>query len=205
MTDAWVTLAQTASDEDLREKILTGFRDGKPFTPYVPTLTLPSPLDRVLDFGCGLGRNFPYLKSVASHITGFDLPAMIARCRAADHHRVDVLSDDWTDLQSRRFDLIFASLVLQHLEAEVCRGALADFARMAPVTYLITRGEGDFAFNVLDLVVASGLFDTEDPIEVDHDDRTHQLRVVGRVPLDTARPAGDARHFELLLRSRIWR
>jgi hypothetical protein len=77
VTDEWTRLAESASDDDLREKILTGFKDGKPFSPYVPTLTLPSPLARLLDFGCGLGRNVPYLKTIASHVTGFDLPAMI--------------------------------------------------------------------------------------------------------------------------------
>jgi SAM-dependent methyltransferase len=205
VTDEWTALAESATDDELREKILTGFKDGKPFTPYVPTLTLPFPLARVLDFGCGLGRNFPYLKTVASHVTGFDLAAMIARCRAAGAGGADALSDDWDALRNARFDLIFASLVLQHVEADRCRLALADFARMAPVTYLITRGQGDFGFNVLDLVAASGLFDTGDPVAVDHDERTHQLRVLGRTPLESARAPDDPRHFELLLRSRIWR
>lgn len=205
MTDEWTTLAQSASDDDLREKILTGFKDGKPFTPYRPTLALPSPLGSVLDFGCGLGRNFPYLRSIASRVTGFDLPAMIARCRAQSATPVAALTDDWAALREQRFDLIFASLVLQHVEADRCRGAIADFARMAPVTYLITRGQGDFGFNVIDLVAASGLFDMTDPVEVDHDARTHQLRVVGPVPQEAARGADDPRHFELLLTSRRWR
>ena len=37
MSGDWVELAATASDDELREKILTGFKDGKPFTPYVPS------------------------------------------------------------------------------------------------------------------------------------------------------------------------
>ena len=49
----------------MRERILTGYKAGKPFTPYVPTITLPAPIESVLDFGCGLGRNFPYLKTIA--------------------------------------------------------------------------------------------------------------------------------------------
>jgi SAM-dependent methyltransferase len=205
MTDAWTTLAESASDDELREKILTGFKHGKPFTPYVPTLTLASGLGRVLDFGCGLGRNFPYLKTIASHVTGFDLPAMIARCRAGGLAGADALTDDWDALRRAHFDLIFASLVLQHVQRDRCGRALEEFARMAPITYLITRGDGDDGFNVLDLVASSGLFDVDDPVEVDHDERTHQLRALGRVALDTARGAGDPRHFELLLHSRIWR
>lgn len=205
MTGEWSALAASASDDDLRERILTGFKDGKPFTPYVPTLALPPALDRVLDFGCGLGRNFPYLTSVARHVTGFDLPEMIERCRQAGAHRVDALSSDWHTLRNERFDLVFASLVLQHMEAAPCAAALADFARMAPVTYLITRGQGDFGFNVLDLVLRAGVFDATVPLEVNHDDRTHQLRVIGPVPVTDALAPDDGRHFELLLTSRAWR
>lgn len=79
--DHWRRVAGAARLEDVREAILTGYLDGKPFRPYAPVLEMPGPLDRVLDFGCGLGRNFPYLCSVASHVVGFDLPEMIERCR----------------------------------------------------------------------------------------------------------------------------
>ena len=205
MTKEWSALAASASDDDLRDRILTGFKDGKPFTPYVPTLALPSPLERVLDFGCGLGRNFPYLKTISRQVTGFDLAEMIERCRALAADPIDTLSSDWTAVRAGRFDLVFASLVLQHMEEAACAAALADFARMAPVTYLITRGAGDFGFNVLDLVARAALFDTDGCVEVDHDVRTHQLRVLGPVPLDQARAPDDARHFELLLASRAWR
>ena len=77
----WAGIAGSSTADDLREHILTGFKAGKPFTPYVPTLSMPAATTRVLDFGCGLGRNFPFLKTIARHVTGFDLPAMIARCR----------------------------------------------------------------------------------------------------------------------------
>src|SRR5215475_9818692 len=97
----WQSVARTASPDDLREHILTGYKSGKPFTPYVPTIAVPSSIDWVLDFGCGLGRNFPYLKSIAAHVAGFDLPPMIARCRALAPDSVDQLSDDWRDITAR--------------------------------------------------------------------------------------------------------
>lgn len=205
MTNEWVELAATASDADLREKILTGFKNGKPFTPYVPTLALPVPAAAVLDFGCGLGRNFPYLTSVASRVVGYDLPAMIARCRDVSPVAVDMLSSDWAVVRSERFDFVFASLVLQHVPEEVCRAALPDFARMAPLTYVLARGEGDFGFSALDLAARSGLFEPGECRVVDHDPATHQLRVLGTVPFDEARSADDPRHFEVLLHSRVWR
>ena len=194
-------MASSASTEDLREHILTGFKSGKPFTPYQPTIDLPKPLDWVLDFGCGLGRNFPCVRTLGSRVAGFDLPPMIARCRELGEH-VDLLSDDWEDLRARRFDLIFASLVLQHIEVEAVRGYLADFARMAPHTYLLTRDTSDFDVKVLDLVSESGLFDPGDCTVVDHDPATHQLRVLGRMTFDDARRSTDSAHYEVLLTSR---
>jgi hypothetical protein len=199
--DDWLTVARLATADDLREQILSGYKDGKPFTPYVPTITLPSPVDRVLDFGCGLGRNFPYLKTIARHITGFDLPPMIERCRTAGD-TVDVLSDDWSGVRSRRFDLIFSALVLQHIEPSACRSYLEDFARMAPAVYLLTRMDNDFGPRVLDLVADAGTFATGDCVFVDHDPQTHQLRVLGRSPFEVARQVTSG-HCEVLLRSAV--
>jgi SAM-dependent methyltransferase len=198
----WSSLAASADPDDIRERILTGFKAGKPFTPYAPTIALPAPLQRVLDFGCGLGRNFPYLTTVADRVTGFDLREMIARCRALATHAVDDLDDDWTRLREERFDLVFASLVLQHVETDQCRTYLRDFARMGPAVYLLTRTDSDFGENVLELVAASGAYDAGPCIEVEHDEQTHQLRVVGRSTFDEARRLTASRHYEVLLRSR---
>ena len=205
MTDEWAELAATATDDDLRERILTGFKDGKPFTPYVPTIALPAPLGDVLDFGCGLGRNFPYLRSVAARVVGYDLPPMIERCREVAPAGADLLSSDWEGVADMRFDLVFASLVLQHIPKATCLDALAHFARMAPATYLLARGQGDFGFSALDLAARTGLFDAAECRVVDHDPDTHQLRVVGTVPFAEARLAEDPRHFEVLLHSRSYR
>ena len=197
----WLEVARTATADDLREHILTGFKGGKPFTPYVPTIALPSPVDWVLDFGCGVGRNFPCVRTLGRHTAGFDLPPMIARCRELAQP-VDLLSDDWPSLTTRRFDLIFASLVLQHIEVDVVRAYLADFARMAPATYLLTRDSSDFGVNVLDLVAESEAFSAGDCTIVDHDPGTHQLRVLGRVPFEQARRSTEPAHYEVLLQSR---
>ena len=197
--DEWLEVA-AGSAEDVRERILTGFKEGKPFTPYVPTIALP-PVQSVLDFGCGLGRNFPYLKSIATQVEGFDLPPMIVRCRELATEQVTSLNSDWTIVRNRRYDLVFASLVLQHIETDSCRQLLADFAEMAPWLYLLTRTRSDFDRVMLDLVAESGLYHVGACRIVDHDPVSHQLRVIRETTFDDARRSPDGGHYELLLRS----
>ena len=201
--DHWLSVARSADPEDLREHILTGYKSGKPFTPYIPTLELPSPIDRLLDFGCGVGRSFPYLKTVARHVAGFDLPPMIERCRALAGESIDLLTDDWNEVRRRRWDLIVAALVLQHIEPAMCRCYLVDFATMSPCVYVLTRTRSDFGTNVLDLVAETGLFDAQECVRVDHDSRTDQLQILGRSRFDEARHDREAGHYEVLLRSKI--
>lgn len=200
--DRWLTAARSADAADLREQILTGFKSGKPFTPYVPTLAMPSPLGAALDFGCGVGRNFPYLTSIADKVTGFDLPPMIERCRTLAPGPVDRLADDWAEVRTSCFDLIFASLVLQHVETDTCRAYLRDFARMAPHVYLLTRAQTDFGVNLLQLVLEAEAFDPGECVEVEHDPDTHQLRAIRRAPFDHVRASSGMEHYEVLLRAR---
>jgi SAM-dependent methyltransferase len=199
----WLSVARSADPDDLREHILTGYKSGKPFTPYVPTLVLPSPIDRLLDFGCGVGRSFPYLKTIARHVAGFDLPPMIERCRALAGEPIDLLTDDWNEVRGRRWDLIVAALVLQHIEPAMCSSYLVDFATMAPDIYVLTRTRSDFGTNVLDAVAETGLFDAQECVRVDHDPGTHQLQVLGRSRFGEARHDAEPGHYEVLLRSKI--
>ncbi len=201
--DYWLSIARSSDPDDLREHILTGFKSGKPFTPYLPTLELPSPVERVLDFGCGVGRTFPFLETIARHVSGFDLPPMIERCRLLAPAPADRLFDDWSTVRDTKFDLIVSVLVLQHIDPDACRAYLEDFATMSPAVYLLSRADSDFGTNVFAAVTATGLFEAGECVEVDHDPETHQLRVLGRKRIaDVSR--SDARgHYEVLLRSRI--
>jgi len=198
--DDWLSVARDGETEDIRERILTGYKDGKPFTPYVPTVPLP-PVQSALDFGCGLGRNFPYLKQLARTVAGFDLPPMVDRCRQMGGTTIDLLSSDWQQLRTLTFDLIVCSLVLQHIEPEPVRVFLRDFTRMAPAIYLLTRAMTDFDEGMLDVIAETGLFDAGEVVEVDHHPITHQLNPLGTLSFDAARLRRDG-HFELLLRVR---
>ena len=200
--DEWSVIAAGDADE-LRERILTGYKSGKPFTPYIPTIPLPAPIESVLDFGCGLGRNFPHLKTIATRVEGFDLPPMIERCRALGAEQVTRLSSDWPDVRTRRYDLVFASLVLQHIDTDECRRYLVDFAAIAPCVYLLTRTRTDFDAVMLDLVAESGLYQRSICRIVDHDPATHRLRIIADRTFEAARHSPDDVHYEVLLRPRI--
>lgn len=198
--DEWMAVAASAHADDIRERILTGFKDGKPFTPYLPTVAWPARTTRVLDFGCGLGRNFPYLRAVASEVVGFDLPPMIAKCREVESAAGVALCDDWNDVRGRRFDVIYASLVLQHLDTPLCRQYLRDFAGMAPLVYLLTRSDTDFGEHMFELVAESGAYVVDQCVAVDHDPDTHQLRVLGAIAFDEACRAPSGGHYEAWLK-----
>ena len=201
--DHWLSVARSDNPDDIREHILTGFKSGKTFTPYIPTLPLPADVDRVLDFGCGLGRSFPFLRTISRHLTGFDLPPMIAQCRTLAPERADALEDDWENIRGRQYDLIFAVLVLQHVEPPVCRAYLEDFARMAPSVYVLSRAHSDFGTNVFAEIAATGVFDAAACVEVEHDPETNQLRVLGRHTCAAAADPSARGHYEVLLHSKL--
>lgn len=195
----WESIAEASDADELRERIFTGYKSGKPFTPYVPTIALPAAVDSVLDFGCGVGRNFLYLKSIAKEVVGFDVEPMIARCRELATETVDGLTFDWDDVSRRRFDLVFASLVLQHVETDACRAYLTDFASMAPATYILTRLQSDFGENVFGLVAESGLFEVTECAEVEHDPVQHRLKQIAPRSFADVSKANDNLHYEVVL------
>lgn len=195
----WEAIATESDPDELRERIFTGFKTGKPFTPYLPTIPLKTPVESVLDFGCGVGRNFPYLRTIARNLVGFDVEPMIARCRDLATETVDLLTSDWDEISRRRFDLVFASLVLQHIESDAVRVYLTDFAKMAPAVYVLTRLQSDFGVNVLGLVADSGLFAVAECAEVEHDPATNELRQIGRHSFAEVSRATDNLHYEVLL------
>ena len=128
---------------------------------------------------------------------------MIERCNTLGTTQVSRLSSDWADARIRRYDLVFASLVLQHIDTEECRRYLADFAGMAPHVYLLTRARSDFDAVMLDLVAESGAYHGATCRMVDHDPVTHQLRVIGDRAFEQARQSPEDVHYEMLLQSRV--
>ncbi|MCV2361769.1 class I SAM-dependent methyltransferase [Paucibacter sp. TC2R-5] len=84
--------------------------------------------NRVLDFGCGVGRLVIPFASVAHEVVGLDIsPSMLAEaarnCHEQSAFNVELLpSDDTLSALDGDFDLVHSSIVLQHVE--VSRGRI---------------------------------------------------------------------------------
>ncbi len=78
--------------------------------------------DRILDFGCGVGRLVVPFAECAKEVVGVDIsPSMLAEARAnSDAHALKnvalVRSDDTLSTVVGLFDLVHSCIVLQHIE-----------------------------------------------------------------------------------------
>lgn len=96
------------------------------------------PVQRILDFGCGIGTATPFLHEYFPHcdITGADVsPASIdiARERAGPVADFVAMSEESIPARDGQFGLVFVSCVLHHVPAERHAPALSEIRRvMAP-------------------------------------------------------------------------
>jgi SAM-dependent methyltransferase len=89
-----------------------------------------------LDFGCGVGRLSQALAGHVDEVIGLDIaPSMLAKARELDRSagRVQFVLNQKPDLSligSASVDIVYSSLVLQHMPPEYARGYLREFVRV---------------------------------------------------------------------------
>lgn len=121
-----------ASDEFLE----TGRAEIADAMRWLERLGLRRRWDRVLDFGCGAGRLSQALAEQANEVVGVDISApmldVARRLDRSDGRCVFVLNDtsDLTRFSDQSFDLVYSSLVLQHLPAKLIENYLGEFVRV---------------------------------------------------------------------------
>lgn len=97
---------------------------------------VPARRGRALDFGCGVGRLTQALAAHFDEVDGVDIaPSMIELAERYNRHgpRCRYHLNDRDDLRlfpDASFDLVFCTLVLQHIEGRYVRRYLAEFLRL---------------------------------------------------------------------------
>jgi SAM-dependent methyltransferase len=102
---------------------------------HVGELGLSPARKRALDFGCGAGRLTVALADQVESVVGVDIsPSMLVKARELDSTgRCEFIENDRDDLsvfENNSFDIVFSSLVLQHLPASLARAYLAEMVRV---------------------------------------------------------------------------
>ncbi len=165
----WERFAGELPLNEVKEKILTGYLED-------PRAWDASGCDHlrdfeqldfgsVLDFGCGLGRNFPSLKAIFDHVDGYDLPPMIERLESDEPalaSSVRLISSDWAAIKERRYDLVVATLVFQHVFERELITYLGDIAAMSPYLWVETRSwNDDRRKSNLEIIRDTGLYEVK--------------------------------------------
>jgi len=104
----------------------------------LPRLGLKPGTERALDFGCGVGRLSQALASHVANVTGIDIaPTMLEKARELAEQRgaknVEYVLNEASDLSvipTGSVDIVYSSLVLQHIPHQFQAGYLREFVRV---------------------------------------------------------------------------
>jgi SAM-dependent methyltransferase len=121
---------------DVREFFATGRAEIAALMAGVERLQRPVGRDAALDFGCGVGRLTQPLADHFRTVIGVDIAeSMLAEARRLNTagDRCVFVRNDRPDLRrypNESFDLVYTSLVLQHLPPGAAMGYVREFARL---------------------------------------------------------------------------
>jgi SAM-dependent methyltransferase len=121
---------------DVEQFLATGRAEVDASLAHLSRLGVPGPFATALDLGAGVGRLTQALAMHVGAVVGVDISApMLATARELDQTagRCEFLLNDEDDLSllgARRFDLVYSSLVLQHLPPSAADAMLAELCRV---------------------------------------------------------------------------
>jgi SAM-dependent methyltransferase len=121
---------------DVQEFLATGRAEIADAMASLDRLGLCAARDDALDFGCGAGRLTVALAAHFATVTGVDIsPSMLAKAHAlhAGNDRCRFVHNDSPQLSAfpdESFDLVYSSLVLQHMPTDLASAYLVEFIRV---------------------------------------------------------------------------
>lgn len=132
----YVDPAKRGGRWDVGEFMATGQREIQDAVADLDRLKLCARRDSALDFGCGVGRLTAALSEHFDAVTGVDISApMLSHAERlhAGNERCTFVRNDSADLSAfadGSFDLVYSSIVLQHMPRELSDGYLREFVRL---------------------------------------------------------------------------
>lgn len=151
-------------------------------------------MDSVLDFGVGMGRNTPYLKTLFKNVHGFDTEPMIKNLKQREGFDKN-LYFNWNDVASRKYDLVYESVVMQHIPPQEVIYRLYQISTVAKYFVSWTRSYNDFLRNFQIQrfgVNIAGLISSLDAFEM----------IDCSIDLNSAKRLMDETHYKILYKSK---
>lgn len=136
---------QEADHGNAKELILSGHKE-KGFMPSLGIHKIGPEYKRILDYGCGIGRNLVALSIGRDAVHGFDFPNMISMASESEsitENKKISLYTDWEYVKAQQYDAVYISLVLQHMHPDEIRSKLKDMAIMTDTIFLQSRAYVD--------------------------------------------------------------
>ena len=160
MNKPWFTAPSQLNDSQLMNLILTGAKSRESFKPSENALEQVAPPDKkvsVLDFGCGMGRNLKWMMEKTSWVvTGYDSSPMLDRAKkwlsSGSKRPIPTLVSGWEPLKPKKFDVVLAALVFQHIYNPELSEYLADLSRMTKTLVILGRRVNDDGSNTIETV-----------------------------------------------------
>lgn len=183
----WGSSIPTSSLNTTIDYVVTGktIQDIEHDVTIVDHIKEPNRKLRILDFGCGVGRNAIFLAENYQQwdMYGYDNPQMLKQthnfCKQKYNKSIDdiknlTLFDNWDLVKTQYFDYIYATLVFQHIKEDVLLTYLADIKNMTKNLLVFGRRFNDHSYkNTWQILEKAELYPINTSYQRDGDAHEH--------------------------------